>query len=295
VQTLYNLKNLILSIGLSDIIDILLVTLLIFGVLLRVRSSGALKIAATVAAFFMLTAVTGIARMRVMNFLLSKVTEIGTIALIIVFQPELRRMLERTWARVSGLFSRNQDQTLNDQRLAMVVSACEILSKERTGALLVFERNMPLDDYFKSGTILDAEISSELIRNLFFTKAALHDGAVIIQRARIAAAGCVLPLTTDSNISSDLGTRHRAGKGMSEETDALVVIVSEETGSITVAQDGMLKQHLSPETLRKILYREMIMEYTEENRKSVDLKKLLSGFLNLKERTAAAEEETPRE
>lgn len=294
VQTFNNLKSLIFSIGISDVIDILLVTFLIFGLLLRVRSSGALKIAATVAAVFVLTAVTGIARMRVINFLLSRVTEIGTIALIIVFQPELRRMLERTWTRLSGLFSRNRNQSLDEQRLAMVVSACEILSKERTGALLVFERNIPLDDYFKSGTVLDAEISSELIRNLFFTKAALHDGAVIIQNGRIAAAGCVLPLTADSNISSDLGTRHRAGKGMSEETDALVVIVSEETGSITVALDGMLKQYLSPETLRKILYREMIVEYAEDERERVDLKKLLSGILNLKDRPAA-EEDKPRE
>ena len=139
--------------------------------------------------------------------------------------------------------------------------------------LIVFERSASTIDYQKTGTVLDAEVSSELLRNLFFTKASLHDGAVIIRNERIAAAGCVLPLTQNRNISSDLGTRHRAAIGMSEATDAVVVIVSEETGTISVAIGGMLKRHLAPQTLEKLLLNELAPKTDEKIRNP--LKKLL--------------------
>ena len=151
------------------------------------------------------------------------------------------------------------------------MQACEIMAKERTGVLIVFERSIPLLEYQKSGTVVDACVSSELLRNLFFTKASLHDGAVIIRNDRIAAAGCVLPLTENHNISSDLGTRHRAGIGISEVSDAVVVIVSEETGTISVAISGMLKRHLAPQTLEKLLLNAQAPQREEKTRNPLKL------------------------
>ena len=132
------------------------------------------------------------------------------------------------------------------------------MSRQKIGALIVFERETSLSEFFKTGTILNAQVSSELIRNIFFPKASLHDGAVIVRGGRIAAAGCVMPLSENTHLSSDLGTRHRAGIGTSEVSDAVVVIVSEETGTISVAIGGMLKRHLAPQTLEKLLSNELM-------------------------------------
>ena len=141
------------------------------------------------------------------------------------------------------------------------------MSRERVGALIVFSRDVRLDEYFKTGSRIDGIVSAQLIRNIFFPKAALHDGAMIIQDGKIAAAGCVLPLSDSSHLSADLGTRHRAGVGMSEASDAVVVIVSEETGTISVAVDGMLKRHLAPQTLERLLYNELCADQEEEESK----------------------------
>ena len=144
--------------------------------------------------------------------------------------------------------------------ISQTVKACEIMSRERVGALIVFTRTHQLDEYFKTGTVIDSRISEQIIRNIFFPKAALHDGAMIISDGRIAAAGCVMPLSDSHRISADLGTRHRAGVGTSEASDAVVVIVSEETGTISVAVSGMLKRHLAPQTLERLLRQELIRE-----------------------------------
>lgn len=144
--------------------------------------------------------------------------------------------------------------------IAQTVLACEAMSKARIGALIVFARDSHLDEYFKTGTIIDGRVSEQLIRNIFFTNAALHDGAMIIRDGRLAAAGCVLPLSESSRLSLDLGTRHRAAVGMSEVSDAVVVVVSEETGAISVAIDGMLKRHLAPQTLERLLRNELCHE-----------------------------------
>ena len=173
-----------------------------------------------------------------------------------------------------------------DRVISQTVHACEIMSKERTGVLIVFERDDTLEDYQKSGTLIDAQVSSELLRNIFFTKAALHDGAVLIREERIAAAGCVLPLTQNRNISSDLGTRHRAAIGMSEVSDALVVIVSEETGTISVAVGGMLKRHLAPQTLEKLLRNALAPEEQTKSRNL--LKRLLKNSKEKDEKDAEA-------
>lgn len=262
------------TIRLMDVVDILLVALVIYAIIIMIQTTGASRIAKSVLIILALTLVTQILNMYLMNYLLDKILEIGLIVLVVVFQPEIRRMLEKLGAKnLREILSMKEEKREIDRVIEQTVSACETLSKERTGALIVFERSTSLIDWQKSGTVIDAQVSSELLRNIFFTKAALHDGAVIIRDERIAAAGCVLPLTQNRNISSDLGTRHRAGIGMSEASDAVVVIVSEETGTISVAVGGMLKRHLAPKTLEKLLENELAPQ--EETKTRNPLKLLL--------------------
>lgn len=262
------------TIKFMDIVDILLVAFVIYTIIMMIQNTGAVRIAKSVIIILVLSGLTQLLNMYLMNYLLERVLEIGLIALVIMFQPELRRMLEKLGSKsLREILSMKEQQREIDRVISQTVAACETMSKERTGVLIVFERSASTIDYQKTGTVLDAEVSSELLRNLFFTKAALHDGAVIIRNERIAAAGCVLPLTQNRNISSDLGTRHRAAIGMSEATDAVVVIVSEETGTMSVAIGGMLKRHLAPQTLEKLLLNELAPKTDEKTRNP--LKKLM--------------------
>lgn len=248
-----------------DVVDILLVAYLIYKLFFMLRTTGAARILKSVVIILLMTALTQLLNMYLTNFILDRVVEIGLIVLVVIFQPELRRMLEKLGGKAfREILSTKEEKRDIDRVITQTVNACEIMSKERTGALIVFERTTSLMDYQKSGTVIDAIVSTELLRNIFFIKAALHDGAVIIRNERIAAAGCVLPLTENHNISSDLGTRHRAGIGMSEVSDALVVIVSEETGTISVAIGGMLKRHLAPQTLEKLLLTELAPKREEK-------------------------------
>lgn len=252
------------TIQVMDVVDILLVAFVIYKIILMLQTTSSARIAKSIVIILLLTAATSLLNMYLMNYLLDKILEIGLIALVIMFQPELRRMLEKLGSKsFREILSMKEEQRNIDRVISETVRACEIMSRERTGVLIVFERTTSLEDYQKTGTVIDARVSSELLRNIFFTKASLHDGAVIIRNERIAAAGCVLPLTENHNISSDLGTRHRAGIGMSEVSDAVVVIVSEETGTISVAISGMLKRHLAPQTLEKLLLNELAPK-TEE-------------------------------
>lgn len=246
------------TIQVMDVVDILLVAFVIYKIILMLQTTSSARIAKSIVIILLLTAATSLLNMYLMNYLLDKILEIGLIALVIMFQPELRRMLEKLGSKsFREILSMKEEQRNIDRVISETVRACEIMSRERTGVLIVFERTTSLEDYQKTGTVIDARVSTELLRNIFFTKASLHDGAVIIRNERIAAAGCVLPLTENHNISSDLGTRHRAGIGMSEVSDAVVVIVSEETGTISVAISGMLKRHLAPQTLEKLLLNEL--------------------------------------
>ena len=193
------------TIKVMDIVDILVVAFLIYKVIMMVRSTSAARIAKSVLIILILAGVTQLLNMYLLNYILDKILEIGLVALIVVFQPELRRMLEKLGSKnVREILSVKEEQREIDRVIEQTVQACEIMAKERTGVLIVFERSIPLLEYQKSGTVVDACVSSELLRNLFFTKASLHDGAVIIRNDRIAAAGCVLPLTENHNISSDL-------------------------------------------------------------------------------------------
>ena len=247
------------TIKFTDVLDILVVAFLIYRVIIMIRSTRASRIAKSIVLLLVATWVTGLAHMYSLNFILSRILELGFIALVIMFQPELRNFLEKMGSRsIKEILGGKEEERPMSAAVTAVVTACESMSKSRTGALIVFERKILLDEYFKTGTLLDAIVSDELLRNLFFTKAALHDGAVIIRQARIAAAGCVLPLSENTHLSSDLGTRHRAGIGMSEASDAVVVIVSEETGTISVAVGGMLKRHLAAKTLERLLVGELL-------------------------------------
>ena len=262
-----NLLYQIPKIGISDIIDILVVSFLIYTVLRLVRSSSAARVAWTVLVLLIATWLTSVFDLYACNWILNKILELGFISLVVIFQPEIRRAMERFGGKFFlNLVDPASKKSVEESAIEATVSACEIMSKERVGVLLIFERSVSLEEYFKTGTLIDAKVTEQLLRNLFFPKASLHDGAVIVRGGRIAAAGCVMPLSENTHLSSDLGTRHRAGIGTSEVSDAVVVIVSEETGTISVAIGGMLKRHLAPQTLEKLLQNELLPKEDERDR-----------------------------
>ena len=264
-----------------DVLDILLVTYLIYRVVLLVRSTSATRIAKGFIAILVVSAVTQIWELWTLNFLLSQVLAVGLLALVILFQPELRRMMDHLGNSVSLRRFLGVEKKLEemDVVISQTVKACEIMGREKVGALIVFARTQQLDEYFKTGTVIDGRVSEQMIRNIFFPKAALHDGAMIIREGRIAAAGCVMPLSESHRLSADLGTRHRAGVGTSEASDAVVVIVSEETGTISVAVGGMLKRHLAPQTLERLLRQELIRDEGEKQEMKIvtAMKDILTG------------------
>ena len=242
----------------SDYLDIIVVAFLIYKLLPMIRTPSIMRIARTVLAIVVIAWVTDAMKLHTISFILNQFLAVGILAFVILFQPELRRMLDHLGnVKLRNFFGSSKPVQEMDAVIAQAVMACEIMSRERVGALMVFAREQRLEEYFKTGTQIDGQVSEQLIRNIFFPKASLHDGAMIIRDGRIAAAGCVLPLSDSVRLSADLGTRHRAGVGMSEASDAVVVIVSEETGTISVAVGGMLKRHLAPQTLEKLLHNEL--------------------------------------
>ena len=245
----------------TDILDIIVVAFLIYMLLPLFRSTGTSRIAKVIVVVLVVAWLTDILELNTLRFILDQFLAVGLIALVVLFQPELRRMIDHLgsmkFKKLFGLAKQDQDVK---PMITQVVNACETMSQQRVGALIVFARDNRLDEYFKSGTMIDAQVSTQLLLNIFFPKAALHDGAMIIRDGRVAAAACVLPLSDSQRLSADLGTRHRAGVGMSEASDAVVVIVSEETGAISVAVDGMLKRHLAPQTLERLLINELCPE-----------------------------------
>ncbi len=246
------------TIQVTDCIDIAVLSYLLYRLLMWARRSNVGQILKGISLIFIMLWATSAFNLHVINYLLSKTLELGLTAVVIVFQPEIRRFLEQIGAKGIPVFNRKVDVNKNESAINELVDAYASMSKSKIGALTVFERNGMLDEYIKSGTALNCEVSSELLKNIFWPKAPLHDGAVIIRNGRIIGGGCVLPLSSNTNISRELGTRHRAGIGVSESSDAVVVICSEETGSISVAMNGMLKRHLAPETLRRLLCNELL-------------------------------------
>lgn len=267
--------SLVSTITFADIIDILLVAYLIYKIIMLVRRTHSYHLARGVLLILIALWLSGVLNLRMMNKLLQRTVELGLIALVILFQPELRRLLERMGSNIPFFGSGRIRNFEAETEITQVIMACTQMSASRTGALIVFERTNILEEQVLSGTVINADVSAELLKNIFFIKAPLHDGAVIIRGGRIAAAGCVLPLTGNTNLSPDLGTRHRAGIGMSEQSDAVVIIVSEETGSISVAIDGMLKRRLTPETFEAILRAELVQEEETETGRFALLKNWL--------------------
>ncbi len=242
----------------SDYLDILVVAFLIYKILPAIRTPSIMRLTRTVLAIVVLSWITNFMKLHTLSFIINQFLRVGILAFVILFQPELRRMLDHLGnVKLQSLFSSSKPVQEMDAVISQTVMACEIMSREKVGALIVFAREQRLEEYFKTGTQIDGQVSEQLIRNIFFPKASLHDGAMIIRDGRVAAAGCVLPLSDSVRLSADLGTRHRAGVGMSEASDAVVVIVSEETGTISVAMGGMLKRHLAAQTLEKLLRNEL--------------------------------------
>ena len=263
----------------SDYLDIIIVAYLLYRLLPLIRTTGTARVAKAVVTIIVIAALTNALNLYTLSFILNQFLQIGLIAVVVLFQPELRRMLDHLGnMKFRKLLGADKGGPEMAPIVTQTVKACEAMSHERVGALIVFARDNRLDEYFKTGTMIDAEVSEQLLRNLFFPKAALHDGAVIIRDGRLAAASCVLPLSASERLGADLGTRHRAGVGISEVSDAVVVIVSEETGTISVAVGGMLKRHLAPQTLERLLNNELCEEEkTQEQNLMVRLSQKLRG------------------
>ena len=257
---------------LTDFLDIFIVGFLIYRLMPMFRSSGAMRVVKVIGLLLVISWLTEAFKLYTINYLVQMLLNVGLIAIVILFQPELRRMLDHLgsvkWKQFLGI-ERQSQEMLNV--INQTVAACEVMSQQRVGALIVFARDNPMDEYFKRGTMIEAQVSDQLIRNIFFPKAALHDGAMIIRDSKIAAAGCVLPLSDSHSLSADLGTRHRAGVGMSEVSDAVVVIVSEETGTISVAVGGVLKRYLAPQTLGRLLRSELCSD-EEDGQKNLSMR-----------------------
>ncbi|MDD5908496.1 MAG: diadenylate cyclase CdaA [Clostridiaceae bacterium] len=250
-----------------DVVDILLVAFLFYRLMRFLRNTNAQKLFQGLIAMVVITILSDLAQLHVIYYIMETVMQVGILALVIIFQPELRKMLEQFGSsKLSNLFSfgRNQEARTTDTAILQTIEAVNSLAWTKTGALIIFQREDSLQNIINTGTTINADVNAELLKNLFYNKAPLHDGAVVIADGRIAAAGCILPLSGKQNISKDLGTRHRAGLGQSENYDSLSVIVSEETGGISLAEGGILKQHLAPETLERLLTAKLMPEEDDQ-------------------------------
>lgn len=256
-----NFTRIILSIDFFDVLDILILTFLVYYVIKLMRDTRAMQLIKGIIFIIIIFILVQIFELKAMGFIMENFLQVGIIAIIIVFQPELRRMLEKVGRTRVGTFTQSTDKmsggaSARDNAINGIAEACSRLHDSKTGALIVIERETKLGDIIEKETtsVINAECEPELFCNLFYNKAPLHDGAVIIRDNRIYAAGCFLPNTQkDQYLSTDLGSRHRAAVGMSENSDALVIVVSEETGTISVAKDGQLTRDLSRDALVNIL------------------------------------------
>ena len=282
----------LLMIQLTDLLDIAIMIFVLYKVLMLVQSTKAASLLKGLFVFLGALMFSNVFQLHGVNYIMSSMVEWGVLALIILFQPEIRRILEQMGSkRFMAFFAHTEAGNVMEQTIGQTVLACTEMSQSRTGALIVFEREILLDDMVRSGTVLDASVSSELLKNIFFVKAPMHYGAVIVRSGRVLGAGCMLPLSKNVNLSRDLGMRHRAGIGMSENSDAVVVIVSEETGSISVAIGGMLKRHLKPETLENLLRNELLpQESGDEDKQKFSLMSLM-GLLTARKNGGSGDEE----
>lgn len=248
--------------GIKDFIDILSVALLLYYTYKLMRESGSINIFTGILIFILIwLVVSQVLEMRLLGTIMDTLVNVGVIALIVLFQDDIRRFLLKlgTHRQISSFvefLTRNKKEKKDNEDIMPVVMACMNMAKQKTGALIVIEHNIPLDEVVRTGEVIDADINQRLIENIFFKNSPLHDGAMIIRKKRIKAAGCILPVSHDLNIPKELGLRHRAAMGISQESDAHAVIVSEETGHISVAYRGQFYLRLSAEELESILTKE---------------------------------------
>ncbi len=242
-----------------DVVDILIVAYIIYRVMKLLKDTSAARLAKGILILVLIMLFASVLHLTMISWLLRNALGVGAFAMVVIFQPELRRLLEQIGkGNLSRMLIPDTDPDVVESMIESTVSACADMAKTKTGALIVFERKERLGEIISTGTMVDAEPSPELIKNIFFKNSPLHDGAMIVRGGRVCAAGCVLPLSGNQGLSRDLGTRHRAAVGMSESADSVLVVVSEETGSISVAIGGMLKRHLTPEVLKKMLESELL-------------------------------------
>lgn len=235
-----------------DLLDILILAFVLYKGVKLVRETRAVQLIKGLVILLVATQLSSWLQLNALNYILVNAMQVGLIALLVVFQPELRRALEKVGrSSIGRLFTTNEYDV--DHLVSEVCEAVAHLSAEKIGALLVFERKTKLGDIINSGTQLNSDVSAQLLSNIFIPNTPLHDGAVIIRESKILAAACFLPLTQNNNLSKELGTRHRAAIGVSEVADCVVVVVSEETGKISLALNGSMTRNLTPETLGKAL------------------------------------------
>ncbi|MEA4822534.1 MAG: diadenylate cyclase CdaA [Clostridiaceae bacterium] len=262
-----------------DIFEILLVAFLVYKLMTFIHNTSVERVLKGLLILLVAMPVSEWLNLSVINFILRNTMQIGLVAILIMFQPELRRMLESVGGTgLQQIFERETAENETRDMIREIVDACSSMSWSRTGALIVFERKNSLSDIVTAATTIDAKVSSQLVRNIFFKNSPLHDGAMVIQNARVMLAGCVLPLSENEELSKDLGTRHRAGIGISEVSDAVSVMVSEETGAVSIATRGVIRRGLSPEALEKVLTKELITAEDTREKSAVDhIKRGLAG------------------
>ena len=261
VQTVFQDYFPMIRFQLSDLLDIAILSFVIYKLLWMLRKTSSGRVMRGILIFLLAMFLSYTLDLTATSFVLDRVVELGILALVILFQPELRRLLEKMGSgRIGQVFasSKEPEGAEVERAIQQTTEAYADMSRDKVGALMVFERQNLLDDIIKTGTPLDCSVSSELLKNLFWNKAPLHDGAVIVRDGRIVGAGCMLPLSSNVNLSRDLGMRHRAGIGMSENSDAVVVVVSEETGIISLAKNGVLIRRLDRQNLFNLLQEELV-------------------------------------
>lgn len=266
------------TVSIMDIVDILIVSYILYRLMKLLKDTSAARLAKGVIWLLLIFVAASFAQLTTISFILRSSFGIGVTAAIVIFQPELRRLLEQLGkGNISGLLVSADDPDATEAAIDATVAACADMSRSKTGVLIVFERKERLGEIAATGTVIDAAPSPELLKNIFFKNSPLHDGALIMRAGKIHAAGCVLPLSGSQNLSRDLGTRHRAAVGMSESADSVLVVVSEETGAISVAIGGMLKRHLSPDVLRKVLEAELITDNKPDKKRISVLRSIWKG------------------
>lgn len=254
-SALIYLKSFFQVLKFTDLVDILLIAFIVYQLLKLIKETRAMQLVKGILILFLALEISSWFHLNTLNYLLRSAMQVGMFAIVVIFQPELRSLLEKMGRTKVGKIINIATGTSDNQEYAIreIVRAVLNLSNTRTGALIVIERETKLGDVIGTGTLIDAEVSSALLENLFVPKTPLHDGAVIIRGDRIHTAGCFLPLTSNENLSRELGTRHRAALGISEASDALVIIVSEETGKISIAINGTLTRNLNKNSLTAAL------------------------------------------